>query len=257
MKMEINHALIDGGSVSVLLRDVAAAYGNQLAQSPGPQFSDYIRHLRSLPPQESTAYWAKYLEGVQRCQLPASPGLGGSSRKLRSLKIGFDRFDELQALCRQESITFANLILAVWALVLRSLTSQDDVCFGYLSAGRDAPVTDIQDAVGVFINMICCRVRFSPRQSFVDTFKRVQNDHFDSLPHQNYSLAQIQNQLGLSKMLFNTTLSIQNQMPSDGAVTDALSFEVLEVYDPSEVIIIIPDVVEAKSPSLTTFTSFH
>ncbi|OJJ50363.1 hypothetical protein ASPZODRAFT_13447 [Penicilliopsis zonata CBS 506.65] len=235
LKMEINHALIDGGSISIILRDFSAAYSKQLAKGPGPQYSKYIQYLQSIEDTGGIAYWTEYLRGVTPCSLPVSSNKV-AKRRLSSIKIGFDRFDALQALCRQNSITFANLALATWALVLRALTGQDDVCFGYLSAGRDAPVPDIQDAAGVFINMLCCRVQFSDQQSFVGVFKQMQSDYLAGLPHQTCSLAHIQHQLGISgdKTLFNTTVSIQNRMPSDGTDTDALSFEALQVHDPTE-----------------------
>lgn len=241
LKIEMNHALIDGGSVSVLLRDFSAAYGSQLPTSPGPLYSDYVKYLRTSSYEEDVAHWTQYLHGIEPCHFPSSGSIG-FKRQLNSLMVGFNRYDALQRLCQKESITFANLTLATWAVVLRAFTGQDDVCFGYPSAGRDAPVSGIQDGVGVFINMLCCRVQFSQQQSFTDIFKSVQKDYLDGLPHQKCSLAQIQNQLGMGgKMLFNTTLSIQNEMPSDFSIpsdftgTAALSFKAQEIHDPSEV----------------------
>jgi non-ribosomal peptide synthase protein (TIGR01720 family) len=233
MKLEMNHAIIDGASIGNLLRDFSKAYERQLPTQPGPSYRDYIAHMLAHPKTEGNAFWAQYLRGIQPCHLPV-PGHG--PRELKSAKINFHRFSELRQLSQRESVTIANLVLAAWSLVLRDFTGNQDVCFGYLSAGRDVPVHGIQDAVGIFINMLCCRVQFSPGETFADIYKSVQEDFFRSIPHQTCSLATVQNELGLgSQMLFNTALSIQNQMPSAGSQEDALSFDIQEAHDPSEV----------------------
>ncbi|KAI9368786.1 hypothetical protein BJX61DRAFT_546202 [Aspergillus egyptiacus] len=232
MKMEMNHAIIDGASVGILLRDLSLAYERQLPSQPGPLYRNYIAHLRAQDMKESNKFWAGYLRGIQPCHLPVS---GHGVRDLKSVKMDFHRFAELRQFSKRESVTVANLVLAAWALVLREVTGSQDVCFGYLSAGRDAPVSGIQDAIGIFINMLCCRVQFSPDQSLADIYKTVQADFFRSIPYQSSSLATVQNELGLgNQMLFNTALSIQNQMPSAGSRNDALSFDTQQAYDPSE-----------------------
>ncbi|KAL4751934.1 hypothetical protein BDW72DRAFT_192444 [Aspergillus terricola var. indicus] len=232
MKLEMNHAIIDGASVGILLRDFSLAYERQLSSEPGPRYRDYIEYMRTSPLKEGNNFWARYLQGTRPCHLPTS---GNGPRELRSVKMDFHRFAELRQLSRRESVTVANLVLAAWALVLREFTRTEDVCFGYLSAGRDAPVPGIQDAVGIYINMLCCRVQFTASQSFADIYRKVQADFLRSIPYQACSLAAVQNELGLgSQMLFNTALSIQNQMPSAGSRDDGLSFDILKAYDPSE-----------------------
>jgi len=235
IKMEMNHALIDGASISIILRDFSAAYGDQLSPTmPGPDYSQFVRYLQGRSDMSGLQYWAHHLRNLQTSHIPVAQDLT-KTRRLGSLKVAFHRFDELQALCKQESITFASLAMATWATVLSALTGLDDVCFGYLSAGRDVPVTDIQDAVGVFINMLCCRVKLSSRQSYGSLFRQVQSDFLEGLPHQATSLAEIQNHIGMDgQMMFNTTLSIQNQMPSDASQAETLSFTAKEVHDPSE-----------------------
>lgn len=233
MKLEMNHAIIDGASVGVLLRDFSLAYERQLSTQPGPSYRDYIAYMRSHANDEGVQFWTQYLRGIKPCHLPAS---GQGTKELKSVKMDFHRFAELRQLGQRESVTLANLILTAWAIVLREFTGTQDVCFGYLSAGRDAPVAGIQEAVGIFINMLCCRVQFSQGQSLADTFKGVQDDFFRSIPYQSCSLATVQNELGLDgQMLFNSALSIQNKMPSANPGTDALSFDIQQAYDPSEV----------------------
>ncbi|KAM5489397.1 NRPS cluster protein [Microsporum audouinii] len=235
IKIEINHAVIDGGSVSILMADLVAAYENRLPIGPGPLYSDYIRFIRSQSTVDEVRFWKGYLQGLKPCHLPRLNSLPNVQKQLRTTLVKFERYSELQSLCEQQKVTMANVMHAAWAVVLRAYVGSDDVCFGYLSAGRDAPVNGIQETIGAFINMLCCRVVFSPRASFHEIFRKVQDDYLDSLPYQRCSLAEVQHELGLSgKPLYNTAISTQNHAKSGDAVKESIIFEPLGGHDPSE-----------------------
>jgi hypothetical protein len=236
IKAEINHAVIDGGSISVLLRDLTAAYEGRLEDGRGPLYSDYIRYIRSQASGADIRFWTTYLRGVKPSYFPQLYHNSSGEKRLSSARMEFNRFFELQILCEKMKVTLANVMHAAWALVLRKYTKSDDVCFGYLTAGRDAPVDGIQDAVGVFINMLCCRIKFAPTSTLSEVFRRVQDEYLESLPYQRCSLAQVQHDLGLTrKALYNTSLSIQNHSRSSDEAEETLVFEPTSAYDPSEV----------------------
>ncbi|KAJ5794166.1 AMP-dependent synthetase/ligase [Penicillium paradoxum] len=234
LKLEINHAIIDGGSVDVLLRDLTLAYERKIPEGAGPRFSDYIKFIRTQSQSVALDHWKQYLRGVHPCHLTPSATFE-SKRELKGVMMNFQRFPELLKFCERSSVTLANLTLSAWAVVLRQFTGSDDVCFGYLSAGRDAPVNGIQDMVGIFINMLCCRVQFSDHQTLTDVSKNVQDDYIRCIPHQSCSLASIQHELGRQgQSLFNTTLSIQNHSVAGGPKEKGLSFDLQHAHDPSE-----------------------
>ncbi|KAL4914140.1 hypothetical protein BDW62DRAFT_148110 [Aspergillus aurantiobrunneus] len=233
VKFEMNHLIVDGGSMSIILKELALAYNNQLTPGSGPLFSDYIKYIKGESSSEALEYWKRRFSGVHSCHLPVATGKNGA-RQLGTHMVPFDRFTELQHLCETNSITLANLILAAWAVFLRSYTQADDVCFGYPSTGRDLPVPGIQDAVGIFINTLCCRVKFRANQTLLDISKSVQNDHITSLAHQRSSLAEVQHALGRQgKPLFNTCVSIQNHS-SDNIEIGGISYEFQKAHDPCE-----------------------
>lgn len=236
MKIEVNHAVIDGGSTPILIQDLQLAYDGLLPDGRGPLYSDYIRYIRSQSPRADLMYWKQYLSGVQTCYFPRLKSTFSSQRRLASLQFNFDDWQDIQHYCERTGATLANVIQAAWALVLRKYTGSDDVCFGYLSAGRDAPVIGIQETIGVFINMLCCRVRLSPSQLLAEVPRVIQDDYIRAIPHQRCSLAQVQHELGLQgKHIFNTALSIQNHSSSEVSDKGSLVFTTQEAHDPSEV----------------------
>ncbi|KAJ5777393.1 hypothetical protein N7520_000639 [Penicillium odoratum] len=234
VKLEINHAIIDGGGVDVLLRDLTLAYDRRLPEGSGPSFSEYIKFIRTQSRGQALDHWKKYLSGVNPCHLASNAGYQ-AKRELKGILMNFQRYPELLVFCERASVTLSNLTLSAWAIVLKQFTGSDDVCFGYLSAGRDAPVNGIQDMVGIFINMLCCRVKFSPSNTLDHVSKRVNADYISSIPHQSCSLASIQHELGWQgQSLFNTTLSIQNHTVAGGTKDSGLTFDLQHAHDPSE-----------------------
>jgi amino acid adenylation domain-containing protein/non-ribosomal peptide synthase protein (TIGR01720 family) len=240
IKIMVNHAVIDGGSLSIIGQDLEDAYEGKLSDDEGPLYSDYIKHLLSLDSKVAIDYWKKQLSGVQPCYFPPMPQQIGKQRQLHSVDMKFRRFAELHALAESSNVTLANILLAAWALILRSYTGSSDVCYGYLTSGRNVPVDDIENAVGAFINMLVSRIQIAPTTSLVDVIHKVQNDFIESVPHQHCSLAQFQHDLGLSgKALFNTAVSIQNSGATQAAPKpDAnIEFEQIDGHDASEYVI--------------------
>ena len=243
VQLELNHAVIDGGSGALITRDLALAYEGRLPDDERPSYSAYIRYIHNRGLDSSVNYWKTYLNGVERCHLPHMPATDGSPNRLNDMYLQYWHFTELQAFCRANDLTFSNVMMTGWAWVLSHYTSHSDVCFGNLTAGREAPVDGIQDTVGAFINMLVCRVKFSESATLKDVLHQVQNDFLVSLEHQHCSLAKIQHDLGFTgEPIFNTAMSIQNQISSRDAEreNDAIKFNPIADYDPTEVCYMIP-----------------
>ncbi|KAL2192774.1 non-ribosomal peptide synthetase [Corynascus similis CBS 632.67] len=240
MKLEVNHAAMDGGSLALVLGELASAYAGTLEASPGPLYSHYVKYVCDMPAGEDSNYWMRYLKGLQPCYFPnlnnSMTTLVTEKRSLRSTALRFNRYAELRRLSEQMQITLANIMHAAWALVLRKYTGSNDVCFGYLTAGRDAPVEEIDRIVGALINMLCCRVQFSVGKTLVDVFRTTQDEYLQSIQYQHCSLARVQHELGMAgRALYNTSISIQNNSEAaEGEHGEALRFEMERGHDPSE-----------------------
>ncbi|USP74910.1 nonribosomal peptide synthetase 4 [Curvularia clavata] len=236
MKLIFNHSVIDGGSLSIIENDLQEAYEGRLS-TESPLYSDYIKYLRELSADEAIGYWKAKLRGVTPCNFPTMTPGAKKQRQLRSLDMRFSRFDELHGLAESCSVTFANIFLAAWAIILRKYTKSSDVCYGYLTSGRDVPVQNVANAVGAFLNILVSRVEVSPFNQVLQIVQKVQSDFIDSAPHQHCSLAQFQHDLGLSnKALFNTAVSIQKRSDLDDEAPSrsSIEFEQLDGHDPSE-----------------------
>ena len=235
MKFEMNHAITDGASTSLIMGDISRAYIGDLPSTSPPSYRDYIKYVSTGSLDSSFNFWITYLFGARAADFPALNGDSTSCRKLGSIELDFPHFSQLQSLSSNSGVTFANILLSAWALILRSYTKSEDVCFGYLASGRDAPIDDIHQIVGPFINMLIFRFQFTPGMLLRTLFEKAQEDYLASLPHQHFSLARVTNALGQRKRsLFNTAVSMQNAGSSDSLPASAFAFESIEAHDPSE-----------------------
>lgn len=233
----IDHALIDGLSVLLMFRDLSAAYEGILDPQERMRFSNYIGYLQQLNKASSIKFWQEYLADISPCHFPAMPSSEGMqvANELHEhatvLEIGM----ELQQFSRDHNLTPASLVQTAWALTLQSYTGLDDVCFGYLSAGRDAPVAGIEDAVGAYINMLVCRLKLDGSSTLRELVNTVQTEFLDAMPHQHCSLAEIQHALTIREPLFNTVMSLQSALGETiGATDDGIRFKIVDEVDPTE-----------------------
>jgi amino acid adenylation domain-containing protein/non-ribosomal peptide synthase protein (TIGR01720 family) len=235
MKLELNHAVTDGASTSILLRDISSAYTNSLPPARAPSYKEYIKYISNQSTASSLDFWKGYLSGSEHTGFPTiNPDLM-SHRRLKSVAVQFDRFSELQSLGSKLGVTFSNMVMVAWALLLGAYTGRQDVCFGYLASGRDALIDGVDGIVGPLINMLVFRFQFTPGMLLKTLFCSARDDYMASLPHQYFSLARVSHALGQAKRgFFNTAVSIQNAGVSSGSESTSLTYEAVEAYDPSE-----------------------
>ncbi|KAF5632266.1 non-ribosomal peptide synthetase [Fusarium tjaetaba] len=235
MKLELNHAVTDGASTSILLRDISNAYSNKLPPTRAPSYKEYIKYISNQSTASSLDFWKVYLSGSEHTGFPTlNPDLM-AQRRLQSVAVQFDRFVELQSLGSKLGVTFSSIIMVAWALLLGVYTDRQDVCFGYLASGRDALIDGVDGIVGPLINMLVFRFQFTPETLLKTLFSAARDDYMASLPHQHFSLARVSHALGQSKRgFFNTAVSIQNAGVTSGSETGSLNYEAVGAHDPSE-----------------------
>ncbi|GLB10767.1 nonribosomal peptide synthase [Aspergillus tubingensis] len=256
MKLEINHAIVDGVSAAVIVRDLLQAYDGHAAKwEPAMPFRNYISHIRQTPLASSIDFWAEYLRGQCATMVPRLASLETDNQGERQLNVVSVPLKEegvsneaLLDFCRKASVTPANVFQAAWALVLRAYAeSPEQVCFGYLSAGRDAPLQGIQEGVGAFLTMLVSRLSFATENAgddvatvntLLDAVQAVADDYVNALPHQHVGLSNIQHALKTGgSPLFNTIVTVNRDV--DSPEDSSIIFKNIGDHEPDEYAIVL------------------
>ncbi|MFF8841868.1 amino acid adenylation domain-containing protein [Streptomyces sp. NPDC015127] len=236
--LTLHHIIADGWSVSVLLRELLAAYrGEELPPAPAPHA--YLSWLAGRDREAARDAWRLALADVAGPTRLTAPDTAAASDEHGSparpehvdVRLPERLTTDLTAYARAHGLTMSTVVHGAWALLLGGLTGNADVVFGSTVSGRTTEVDGLDSAVGLFINTLPARVRMRPDDSLTELLRRAQDEQAGLLDHQHLGLAEIQRITG-SGELFDTLVVFENypaqRLPAD---PDALAITGAEVFD--------------------------
>jgi amino acid adenylation domain-containing protein len=223
MLISNHHILYDGWSTGIILKEFFQAYevlanGGQPLSPVKPGFKEFIRWHGEQDPKEQKEFWQNYLEEFDTpTQLPVKqlkqrPGnLGERNYRLHLKKTVKDR---LEVFIKEKHLSLAAVFYCAWGLLLQKYCDKEDVVFGTIVSGRSAPIREIENLVGLFINTIPHRARLAPGETLLDFLGRINNHLADVGKYENtplvdiYRSCQRPNQVG--EELFDTIVAVEN-----------------------------------------------
>ncbi|RDW67401.1 Non-ribosomal peptide synthetase [Aspergillus mulundensis] len=234
VRLDMSHALVDGLSAQVLMRDLSQIYSNKKLATRVMAYRDFVDYQARLNMDNSAAYWSNYLSGAQPSHFPLY-GDNMSRRDLRTVRADIILgSEELGEFCGKFNVTPANICQVAWALVLRSYTGLEDICFSYATSGRDLPLNGINNTVGAFLNAVVCRVKVPPTTTVPEALLRAKTDFVESLAHQYYSAVDDAQSGEFARFKTNTLMSCQRKAASELAGS-GLAVELVDAANPNEV----------------------
>ncbi|MDI3292135.1 condensation domain-containing protein, partial [Polyangium sp. 15x6] len=228
-----HHILSDGWSMPVVLGELQAAYaalrgGSKLVLPEPAPYERYIAWLAARDEQASSAFFAAYLAGVEEpTQLPFPPPAAmpaGATREhtSRDASLTAAETEKLTAFARRHGLTVNTVVQGALAQVLGRYTGRADVVFGMTTSGRSAPIPGIERMVGLFINTLPLRARWSGAEGVVEWLERLQAEQVELRTHEATPLYEVQRScaVGGGRALFDTLLVFENY-PVDEAAQQA------------------------------------
>ena len=221
-RLDISHALMDALSLPVIVQDLEQAYVKNAVALRTP-FRDYVEYLQRASTSEKMRYWKGYLMNIEPCLMPGDRPSNDSTSEYK-MQYAWSTIPAVDTAfiaetCRAHGITRSAFLHTAWALVLSYFTGDRQVCFGYVSSGRDYPIDGIESIVGPLINMLVARV--DSDQPLSTTMQSISSYHIEHLEHQHVSLADIQHETS-TKQLFNTNITVREDRsrppPKDGSM---------------------------------------
>ncbi|KAF2149248.1 acetyl-CoA synthetase-like protein [Myriangium duriaei CBS 260.36] len=258
-KLDISHAVVDGASTMLLLRDFALAYEGTLDSADPPLYSNYIAYLQSRDNDADLLFWANHLKLTTPCHIPIMPPHGEFEDQHRIFKVDVPQVDILSSFCQAHGITLANLVCVAWSLVLKAYTGEDSICFGFLTNGRDIPVERVEGLVGPLINMLICTTKVEQQSTPLSLVQAMQENLLSMLPHQHTSMTDIQHALNLDgQSLFNTVVSFQRFESAGDQNGVGLTFNPVDGQDPTEYALSVNvDVSDNRITTLLSYSTGH
>ncbi|MFE7897840.1 amino acid adenylation domain-containing protein [Streptomyces sp. NPDC057424] len=195
----VHHIIADGWSVPPMLRALLAEYHAPGTVYPLGGFADYVHWLAGRDAAESDRVWREELADLPGPSLIAE----GHTPSDRFADTAVEPEGDIDTAAREAGVPLSVAVHSAWALTLGGLLQGRDVVFGSTVSGRDADVPGIGDMVGLFINTIPVRARWTPGTTAAGLLASVRDHQSAVLPHQHVSLARIGRQSGAGA-LFDT-----------------------------------------------------
>ena len=198
----MHHAVSDGWSVGVLLRELSAAYagfaaGRPVSFAPLPiQFADHAcwqrEQLESGRLDHEVVYWRRQLDGIGPLRLPVDrprPPLQSFRGATERFEIGPRLTAALRRLSEAEGVTLFMTLLAVFQVLLHRYSGQDDVAVATPVAGRTRSETE--GLIGCFLNVLVMRGDLSGGPTFADHLRRTRECCLDAYAHQSVPFEEV------------------------------------------------------------------
>ncbi|MGW1957800.1 amino acid adenylation domain-containing protein [Streptomyces sp. NPDC001920] len=197
----VHHIIADGWSVPPMLRALLAEYHAPGTVYPVGGFSDYVGWLAGRDDEESDRVW-----GAELAELPG-PSLVAEghtpSDRFADTAVDPGADTDIDAAARSAGVPLSVAVHSAWAVTLGGILHGTDVVFGSTVSGRDADVPGIEDMVGLFINTIPVRARWTRDTTARELLASVRAHQSAVLAHQHVSLARIGRQADAGS-LFDT-----------------------------------------------------
>ena len=221
-----HHALLDGWALALLLRELFVVYAAEVEEraadlEPVVPFERYIAWLMEQDADAAELFWREALLGFRAptplTESAAGTGAGGYSHAVTPLPPAGT--EELRRFARSHHLTLNSLVQGAWALLLGHYSGTGDVLFGAVTAGRSAPVRDIEKIVGLFINTLPMRAEVVPRSDLTAWLRSLQEWQVASRQFEHVSLSRIQgwSEVPRGRALFDSLLVFEN-IPVDDAL---------------------------------------
>ncbi|MCU0288712.1 MAG: condensation domain-containing protein, partial [Acidobacteria bacterium] len=125
---------------------------------------------------------------------------------------------ELKKITAETGATSYMILLAVYAILISRYADQDDIIIGTGIAGRRH--IDLQNLVGMFVNMLAFRFNISEEISFNEFLNLVRQHAVDAFDNQDFQFDELVKQLGIEthpnrNPLFDTQFTFLSAGPKD------------------------------------------
>jgi amino acid adenylation domain-containing protein len=208
--LTLHHILVDGWSMPILARELAALYAGGAEAGALPPAVPFRRYLAWLQQQDRTAAeaaWRSALAGLSRpSRLP--PSTPGQPEELL-VHLPPELTAALVRRAAQAGVTLNTVVQTAWALVLARMTGADDVVFGGVVSGRPPQLPGMESMVGLFVNTLPVRVRLRGQETVAAALARIQDEQLRLADHHHVRLAEVQRAVGVGE-LFDTVLAFES-----------------------------------------------
>ncbi|HET6763429.1 MAG TPA: condensation domain-containing protein, partial [Longimicrobiaceae bacterium] len=251
--VNMHHAVSDGWSIGILVRELTALYAAFSAGRPSPlaelpvRYADFAAWQRGWLTGEvldgQVAFWRRTLDGAPALlELTTDrPRPAVQTYRGANFDIAFPGglLEPLAALARTEGASVFMALMGAFQVLMARYSGQDDVVVGTPIAGRNR--AELEGLIGFFVNTLPIRGDLAGDPTFRHLLRRVREATLDAYAHQDLPFEKLVAELHPERSLshgpvFQVMFTLQNLPPGglalgDVAIEQVAGQEVAAKYD--------------------------
>lgn len=196
--LSFHHAILDGGSVANLMRELLLSYAGHAdfgyAENELPNPSLFVKtEIEATESDEHKRYWKNYLAGAANTRpVGLAPYSPRSSQGVRSYRfqVPSPLDNALRALANASRLPIKSLYLAAHSMTLAALSGSDEIVTGVVTHSRP-DIKHAEHLLGLFLNTLPLRVDLK-RLTWLQLVDNIDKSEKRNHRHRLLPLAEIQ-----------------------------------------------------------------
>lgn len=221
LMLDTHHIVWDGTSIGIFLRELTELYEGKILPEPKLQYKDFCEWQREMEGSDfmksREEYWVNKFSGeIPVLNMPTDyprPSIFSFEGDEINFTLGRNLTNKLYKITMEAEATIYMVILASYNVLLNKYTDQDDIVVGGGITGRVCP--EIQNTIGMFVNMLAIRNFPSGEKTFRGFLKEVKENALEAYENQHYQFDHLVNRLNIKRdpsrnPMFDVVLVMQN-----------------------------------------------
>jgi amino acid adenylation domain-containing protein len=207
LMVDMHHIISDGRSHQILTDEFMALLKGEKLPPLKLRYKDYAEWQNQASRWEEIKkqqeYWlAQFEPGIPLLNIPTDyprPMLMNREGSTVMFHVNQKQTEALNKMALQEDATLFMVILAAFNIMLAKYSQQEDIVIGTTVTGRKHE--DLQNIVGMFVNVLPIRNSPAVNKTFGQFFKEVRQNVLDAYENQDFQFDDLVTLLGLKRDL--------------------------------------------------------
>ncbi|NEW06407.1 amino acid adenylation domain-containing protein [Paenibacillus sp. SYP-B3998] len=221
MMFDMHHIISDGTSLGIMMKEFVRLYSGEQLSPLRIQYKDYTawQHSESQKDQmnRQESYWLQTFSGkLPVLEMPtdyARPSVQSYEGAIYEFAIDSVKSEGLRQLAAESRTTLYMVLLAVYTILLRKYTGQEDIIVGTPIAGRTHE--DLQPLIGMFVNTLAIRSYPAGEKTFLSYLEEVKETTLGAFDCQDYPFEELLKNVQVTRdlsrnPLFDTMFALEN-----------------------------------------------
>ena len=237
-----HHIILDGWSLPIIFDDFHRTYetlilGERVEDNLSDTYEKAQSYLQAHR-HDHVDYWTKQIDDIcergdynglirneSRYKVVLSNYDNIQNQKSKTITFGDVSSSKIKALCANHNITLHSVLQFIWHRVLRCIGNGRQTVVGTVVAGRNLPIVDIEQSVGLLINTLPLVVDHQKlgNKSVLASIKSIQAKVFAMNTRSNVELGQLQKG-EMKHQLFDTLFVLENHPDLESKGKEGLCF---------------------------------